>query len=88
MPSFFKTAVSDQFVNLLNPKAIVVYGAVPDAIFGKYKDAGIRILQFDRHKKCLRLLFSHCKLSKVGFACYMSADADAIYRICRYDMSA
>ena len=34
-------------VNTLNPKAIIVYGTAPDAIFGKYKAAGIRILQFD-----------------------------------------
>ena len=34
-------------VNTLNPKAIIVYGTAPDAIFGKYKAAGIKILQFD-----------------------------------------
>ena len=34
-------------VNTLHPKTIVVYGAAPDAIFGKYKAAGIRILQFE-----------------------------------------
>ena len=34
-------------VNALNPKAIIVYGTAPDAIFGKYKDAGITVLQFD-----------------------------------------
>lgn len=37
----------DHAVNTLNPKAIIVYGTTPDAIFGKYKDAGIKVLQFD-----------------------------------------
>lgn len=37
----------DYAVNTLNPKTIVVYGTAPDAIFGKYKHAGIRVLQFD-----------------------------------------
>lgn len=34
-------------VNTLHLKTIVVYGTAPDAIFGKYKDAGIKVLQFD-----------------------------------------
>lgn len=37
----------DHVVNSLNPKTIVVYGAAPDAIFGKYRALGIQILQFD-----------------------------------------
>ena len=37
----------DHVVNTLHPKTIVVYGTTPDSIFGKYKDAGIKILQFD-----------------------------------------
>ncbi len=37
----------DHAVNTLKPKTIVVYGTAPDAVFGKYKDAGIRVLQFD-----------------------------------------
>lgn len=37
----------DHAVYTLNPKIIVVYGTAPDAIFGKYKNAGIRVLQFD-----------------------------------------
>ena len=37
----------DHVVNTLNPKTIVVYGTSPNAIFGTYKDAGIRVLQFD-----------------------------------------
>lgn len=34
-------------VSTINPKTIVVYGTAPDAVFGKYKDVGIRVLQFD-----------------------------------------
>jgi hypothetical protein len=37
----------DHVVRVLKPKTIVVYGAAPDAIFGKHRDAGISILQFD-----------------------------------------
>ena len=37
----------DHAVNTLHPKTIVVYGTAPDTIFGKYKNAGIRLLQFD-----------------------------------------
>lgn len=37
----------EHVVNVLHPKTIIVYGTAPDAIFGKYKDAGITILQFD-----------------------------------------
>lgn len=31
----------------LSPKTIIVYGTAPDTIFGKYKNAGIAVLQFD-----------------------------------------
>ena len=34
-------------VRLLAPKVIVVYGSAPKAIFDKYRDAGIEIIQFD-----------------------------------------
>ncbi len=34
-------------VRELEPKTIIVYGSAPDAIFGKYKDNGITVLQFD-----------------------------------------
>ena len=34
-------------VKRLRPKAIVVYGTAPDEVFGKYRDAGIEIVQFD-----------------------------------------
>lgn len=37
----------DYAVRVLSPKTIIVYGTAPDAIFGKYKACGIRILQFD-----------------------------------------
>ena len=34
-------------VDKLEPKAIVVYGTVPESIFGKYKSRGIRIIHLD-----------------------------------------
>lgn len=45
-------------VNMLEPKTIVVYGTAPDAIFATYKNAGIKVLQFDSnymvaHKKAV-----------------------------------
>ena len=45
-------------MNRLKPKTIIVYGTAPDAIFSKYKEAGIEILQFDSdymiaHKKAV-----------------------------------
>ena len=43
---YFQQGLS-HVVEKLSPKTIVVYGTAPDAIFGKYKDAGIIILQFD-----------------------------------------
>lgn len=37
----------DVVVKRLEPKAIVIYGKASDKYFGKYKDAGIEIIQFD-----------------------------------------
>ena len=37
----------DVVVKRLEPETIVVYGSAPDAVFGKYRDAGIHIVQFD-----------------------------------------
>ena len=37
----------DYAVEKLRPKTIIVYGTAPDAIFSKYRSAGISILQFD-----------------------------------------
>lgn len=34
-------------VNTLNPRIIIVYGSAPDYIFEKYKNIGIKIIQFD-----------------------------------------
>ena len=34
-------------VERLQPRAIVVYGSAPEGIFGKYRKAGIEIVQFD-----------------------------------------
>ena len=43
---YFTTGL-EYAVSVLSPKTIIVYGAAPDAIFGKYIDLGIRVLQFD-----------------------------------------
>ncbi len=37
----------DHVVRRLGPKTIVVYGTVPESIFGKYKASGIRVLKFE-----------------------------------------
>ena len=37
----------EQIIKRLEPKRIVLYGAAPDSIFGKYQDQGIDILHFD-----------------------------------------
>ena len=45
-----KQAFSEGFaavVRRLKPSTVVVYGAAPDNIFKKYRDAGIKIIQFD-----------------------------------------
>ncbi len=41
----------EHVVDRLRPKTIIVYGTAPDAIFSKYKEAGITILQFDSDYK-------------------------------------
>jgi hypothetical protein len=43
---YFKIGL-DYVVNKLCPQAIIVYGLAPDSVFGKYRDSGIRIIQFD-----------------------------------------
>ncbi len=43
---FFKRGL-DYAVKALRPQTIIVYGTVPDAIFDEYRNAGIRIIQFD-----------------------------------------
>lgn len=52
----------DYVVNRLSPKTIIVYGTAPDAIFSKYTEAGVEILQFDSaymiaHKKAVNALW-------------------------------
>ena len=37
----------DYVVTRLSPKTIIVYGTAPDAIFGEFRNAGVRIVQFD-----------------------------------------
>lgn len=37
----------ERIVKVLEPSVIVIYGSAPNAIFSKYKEAGIRIIQFD-----------------------------------------
>lgn len=37
----------DKLVKTLEPRVIIIYGAAPNKYFQKYKDAGIRIVQFD-----------------------------------------
>ncbi len=43
----FFTKGLDYAVNRLQPKTILVYGTAPDAIFSKYKESGVTVLQFD-----------------------------------------
>lgn len=43
---YFKKGL-DELVKRLSPKNIIVYGAVPDDIFKKYKDSGIKIIHFE-----------------------------------------
>lgn len=43
---FFKIGLA-VLVNVLTPKAIIVYGAAPDNIFKIYKDMGINIISFE-----------------------------------------
>lgn len=37
----------DYSVTRLNPRVIIVYGSAPEDIFGKHRDNGVRILQFE-----------------------------------------
>ncbi|ACV22892.1 Uncharacterised protein [Slackia heliotrinireducens] len=39
-------------VRRLDPKAIVVYGSAPEEIFGRYREAGIEIVQFASETSC------------------------------------
>ena len=39
-------------VRRLDPKAIVVYGSAPEEIFGRYREAGIEIVQFTSETSC------------------------------------
>jgi len=43
---YFKRGL-EYAVNVLSPRTIIVYGTTPDEIFGRYKESGINILQFD-----------------------------------------
>ena len=42
----------DLVCQVLNPHTIVVYGSTPDEYFRKYRDKGIKILQFDSNFAC------------------------------------
>ena len=44
--AYFEKGLAEMVLEL-EPKTIIVYGAAPDSIFEKYKENGIRILQFD-----------------------------------------
>ena len=37
----------DYVVNTIRPKTIIVYGTAPQNIFGRYQEAGIKIISFD-----------------------------------------
>lgn len=37
----------DFVIDAIKPRTIIVYGTMPEDIFGKYRDAGITLLQFD-----------------------------------------
>ena len=37
----------DRIVHIIDPQIIIIYGAAPDDIFGKYRNRGILILRFD-----------------------------------------
>lgn len=43
---YFKKGM-EYVVHKLEPKCIIVYGTAPDDIFGDYRDAGIKICQYD-----------------------------------------
>ena len=44
--AYFEKGLAEM-INQLQPHTIIVYGAAPDNIFGKYKEMGITIIQFD-----------------------------------------
>lgn len=44
--AYFEKGLAEM-VKQLQPHIIIVYGAAPDYIFGKYKEMGITIIQFD-----------------------------------------
>lgn len=44
--SYFEKGLA-KMIEQLKPQTIIVYGAAPDHIFGKYKEMGIHIIQFD-----------------------------------------
>jgi hypothetical protein len=44
--AYFKNGL-ETLVQRLSPETIIVYGASPDAVFKKYRQAGIRILSFE-----------------------------------------
>lgn len=44
--AYFEKGLAEM-VKQLKPQTIIVYGAAPDCIFGKYKEMGIRIIQFE-----------------------------------------
>lgn len=44
--AYFEKGLAEM-VKQLTPHTIIVYGAAPDYIFGKYKEMGITIIQFD-----------------------------------------
>lgn len=44
--AYFEKGLAEM-VQQLKPQTIIVYGAAPDCIFGKYKEMGIRIIQFE-----------------------------------------
>lgn len=54
--AYFKEGLA-YVVSRLKPRTIVVYGAAPYDVFGKYRDSGIEIIQFDSetaaaHRRC------------------------------------
>lgn len=44
--AYFEKGLAEM-VERLHPHTIIVYGVAPNYIFGKYKETGIRIIQFD-----------------------------------------
>lgn len=55
--AYFEKGLAEM-VKRLQPQTIIVYGAAPGYMFGKYKTMGIRIIQFDSafsaaHKKAV-----------------------------------